>query len=269
MNFVRCTKYDKEIKGQKKTSTNTILAITIPLVLVFVLFSGLCACFLKKRKSALTKPLLNLSNPEEIINVESLLFNFSVLRVATIDFAEQNKLGEDTEKRHLLDWARSGYISPEYAIHGQFSIKSDVFSYGVLVLEIVTGKKNSSPLENEEIEHLLSFVWDHWTTGTITEVADPFLGQIYPMDEMLKCIQIGLLCVQDNPAHRPTMSNVAVMLSAETMSLETPSKPAYCIERNNIHAGSNFSNGDGIIRGNNDKHLMSRNEVSILDIEPR
>ncbi|KAJ4792512.1 cysteine-rich RECEPTOR-like kinase [Rhynchospora pubera] len=403
-------------EGRKKTSTRTILAITIPLVLALVLLSGLCACFVKKKKRALTKPLLHLGNPEEITSAESLLFDFSVLRVATTDFAEQNKLGEggfgavykgilpdgreiavkrlsersgnglgelknelllvaklqhrnlvrllgvcledqekllvyeyvpnksldqilfDAEKRHLLDWGRRykiicgvargllylheesqlkiihrdltasnvlldtemnpkisdfglarlfgrdqtqeftsriagtyGYMSPEYATHGQFSIKSDVFSYGVLVLEIITGKKNSNPLENEEIEHLLSFVWDHWTTGAITEVADPFLGQNYPMDEMLKCIQIGLLCVQDNPAHRPTMSNVAVMLSAETMSLDTPSKPAYCIERNSIpiRAGSNFSNVDGIISGNIDKHLMSRNELSITDIEPR
>ncbi|KAJ3698912.1 hypothetical protein LUZ61_002617 [Rhynchospora tenuis] len=401
--------------GSKKTSTSTILAITITLVLAFIIFLGVCFCLRHKRKSALKKTFLNhLSDAEEIISVESLLFNLSVLRVATINFAEENKLGEggfgavykgilpdgreiavkklserssqglgelknelllvaklqhknlvrlhgvcledqekllvyeyvpnksldqilfDTEKRHILDWgirykiiygiARGllylheesqfriihrdlkasnilldaemnpkisdfglarlferdqtreftrriagtfGYISPEYAMHGQFSTKSDVFSYGVLVLEIIAGKKNSTPLENEEIDHLLSFVWDHWTTGTITEVVDPFLGQNYPMNETLKCIQIGLLCVQDNSAHRPTMSNVAVMLSGETMSLEDPSKPAFCIERNNIHVGSNFSRGDSITRGNIDRHLVSRNEVSITDIEPR
>ncbi|KAJ1698449.1 hypothetical protein LUZ63_006961 [Rhynchospora breviuscula] len=186
------------------------------------------------------------------------------------DFGLARLFGRDQTREFTRRIAGTfGYISPEYAMHGQFSIKSDVFSYGVLVLEIITGKKNSTLLENEEIDHLLSFVWHHWITGTITEVVDPFLGQNYPRNEMLKCIQIGLLCVQDNSAHRPTMSNVALMLSGETMSLEDPSKPAFCIERNNIRVGSNFSNGDSVIRGNIDKHLVSRNEVSITDIEPR
>ena len=52
----------------------------------------------------------------------------------------------------------SGYMSPEYAMHGQFSVKSDVFSFGVLVLEIISGRKNSSFRNGENIEDLLSYV---------------------------------------------------------------------------------------------------------------
>ena len=52
----------------------------------------------------------------------------------------------------------SGYMPPEYAMHGQFSIKSDVFSFGVLVLEIISGRKNSSFQNGENIENLLSYV---------------------------------------------------------------------------------------------------------------
>ena len=52
----------------------------------------------------------------------------------------------------------SGYMSPEYAMHGEFSVKSDVYSFGVLVLEIITGKKNSNFYESEVAEDLLSYV---------------------------------------------------------------------------------------------------------------
>ena len=52
----------------------------------------------------------------------------------------------------------SGYMPPEYAMHGQFSVKSDVFSFGVLVLEIISGRKNSSFGNGENIENLLSYV---------------------------------------------------------------------------------------------------------------
>lgn len=52
----------------------------------------------------------------------------------------------------------SGYIAPEYAMRGQYSSKSDIFSFGVLVLEILTGKKNSNFLKTEEANNLLSYV---------------------------------------------------------------------------------------------------------------
>ena len=52
----------------------------------------------------------------------------------------------------------SGYMAPEYAMHGQFSVKSNVFSFGVLILEIVSGHKNSGICHGENIEDLLSFV---------------------------------------------------------------------------------------------------------------
>jgi len=54
--------------------------------------------------------------------------------------------------------ACSGYISPEYAMHGEFSVKSDVYSFGVLILEIISGKKNNSFYESQGVEDLLSYV---------------------------------------------------------------------------------------------------------------
>ncbi|KAJ8627960.1 hypothetical protein MRB53_021267 [Persea americana] len=79
----------------------------------------------------------------------------------------------------------SGYMAPEYATQGQLSIKSDVYSFGVLVLEIVTGLKNSSFDESESSYDLLSSVWRHWTEGTRLELIDKTLCKDCPSSERL------------------------------------------------------------------------------------
>ncbi|KAJ0983391.1 hypothetical protein J5N97_011646 [Dioscorea zingiberensis] len=143
-----------------------------------------------------------------------------------------------------------GYMAPEYAMRGQFSAKSDIFSFGVLVLEILTGRKNSNFLETEQAEDLLSYVWEHWTRGTISEILDPSLGDRWPRSEALRCIQIGLLCVQEDPASRPSMSMVGLMLNSYSVSLQAPSKPAFCVgltggmDSDAFQKGYSFSTGE-------------------------
>ncbi|KAJ0434706.1 putative protein kinase RLK-Pelle-DLSV family [Helianthus annuus] len=68
-----------------------------------------------------------------------------------------------------------GYMAPEYAMHGQFSVKSDVFSYGVLLLEMVTGQKIHGFQNRDGVEDLLSFAWKKWRNGTATDIIDPTL----------------------------------------------------------------------------------------------
>ncbi|XP_072951390.1 cysteine-rich receptor-like protein kinase 6 isoform X2 [Typha angustifolia] len=166
-----------------------------------------------------------------------------------------------------------GYMAPEYAMLGHISIKSDVFSFGVLVLEILTGRRNSGYFDSEQAEDLLSFTWEHWTSGTITEVMDPSLGNHYPRSEMLRCIHIGLLCVQEDPADRPSMSTVVVMLSSETVSLEAPVKPAFCVRKSSIlsdiYTSSSDTNGNTHNQRSSRSIPMSPNEVSITELEPR
>ncbi|XP_039139773.1 cysteine-rich receptor-like protein kinase 6 [Dioscorea cayenensis subsp. rotundata] len=120
-----------------------------------------------------------------------------------------------------------GYMAPEYALRGQYSAKSDIFSFGVLVLEILTGQKNSNFLETGLAKDLLSYTWQHWRKRTISEIIDPSLGDHWPRSEVLRCIHIGLLCVQEVPASRPSMSMVVLMLNSYSMSLQAPSKPAF------------------------------------------
>uniref|UniRef100_K3ZP42 Uncharacterized protein n=1 Tax=Setaria italica TaxID=4555 RepID=K3ZP42_SETIT len=94
-----------------------------------------------------------------------------------------------------------GYMAPEYASEGLFSIKSDVFSFGVLTLEIVSGKRSSSLHRCGDFINLLGHI--------------------------MRCINAALLCVQENAADRPTMSDVVAMLRSEGMTLTEPKHPAY------------------------------------------
>lgn len=120
-----------------------------------------------------------------------------------------------------------GYMAPEYAMHGQFSVKSDVFSFGVLVLEILSGHKNSTNIgQGNDVEYLLSYAWKCWREGKAQNMIDPALNNI-SANEIMRCIHIGLLCVQENVVDRPTMAAVALMLNSYSLTLSIPSKPAY------------------------------------------
>ncbi|KAK3433356.1 hypothetical protein EUGRSUZ_D00828, partial [Eucalyptus grandis] len=120
-----------------------------------------------------------------------------------------------------------GYMSPEYLMFGQFSIKSDVFSYGVLMLEIITGKKNSRFSSLDYDEGLIGYVWKNWMNRTPSEVVDAALINAYSMNEVIRCMHIGLLCVQDDPEDRPTMDLVVLMLSSGSISIPVPQRPSF------------------------------------------
>jgi hypothetical protein len=72
-------------------------------------------------------------------------------------------------------------------------------------------------------------VWEHWEAGTVTELVDPCMGGSFPVGDVLRCIQVGLLCVQGDPVARPIMSSVVMMLGSDsdTVSLQAPSKPVF------------------------------------------
>ncbi|KAK3138406.1 hypothetical protein QOZ80_5AG0368510 [Eleusine coracana subsp. coracana] len=119
-----------------------------------------------------------------------------------------------------------GYMSPEYALHGMFSTKSDVFSYGVLVLEIITGRRNTHVQESED---LLSFVWRCWRRGSIGELLDGCPTDGRQPQEVLRCVHVGLLCVQEDPQLRPGMASVVIMLNSRSITLPAPTAPAFVV----------------------------------------
>ncbi|XP_015574240.2 G-type lectin S-receptor-like serine/threonine-protein kinase At1g11410 isoform X1 [Ricinus communis] len=151
-----------------------------------------------------------------------------------------------------------GYMSPEYAMQGLFSVKSDVYSFGVLLIEIITGRKNSSFYEESTSSNLVGYVWDLWREGRALEIVDISLGDAYPEHEVLRCIQIGLLCVQESAVDRPAMTTVVFMLSNHTI-LPSPNQPAFIMKRS-YNSGEPVSASDG---GN------SVNEVTMTVLEAR
>ncbi|XP_061353828.1 cysteine-rich receptor-like protein kinase 44 isoform X1 [Gastrolobium bilobum] len=166
-----------------------------------------------------------------------------------------------------------GYMAPEYAMHGQFSVKSDVFSFGVLVLEIVSGQKNSSIHHGESVEDLLSFAWRNWREGTATNIVDPTLNNS-SRNEMMRCIHIGLLCVQENLANRPTMAAVTLMLNSYSQTLQVPSEPAFYMDSRTgslPHVQSWEYNSRATIstESANESAQESVNEASITEPYPR
>ncbi|KAJ9169034.1 hypothetical protein P3X46_020503 [Hevea brasiliensis] len=120
-----------------------------------------------------------------------------------------------------------GYMSPEYAMEGLFSIKSDVFSFGVIILEIISGKKNSGFYLTELAPNLLAYAWRLWNEGKELEFIDPLLMETTPIEEVVRCLHIGLLCIQEDPEDRPTMSFVLVLLGGEPIDLPEPKPPAF------------------------------------------
>lgn len=166
-----------------------------------------------------------------------------------------------------------GYMAPEYALRGQYSIKSDIYSFGVMILEILTGRRNSDSYNSDQSVDLPSLIWEHWTMKTAMEIIDPYLLGDSSQDEVLRCLHIGLSCVQEDPADRPTMSTISIMLDSNTIPSKAPSRPAFYIEMSgNIVSGfdSQPYPGPGVNSESTSKPMvMSPNEVSITDPEPR
>ncbi|VAH64836.1 unnamed protein product [Triticum turgidum subsp. durum] len=144
-----------------------------------------------------------------------------------------------------------GYMSPEYAMDGVFSMKSDIYSFGVLVLEIVTGKKNRGFYDDELDLSLLGYSWKLWKEGETADLLDEAMAGSIDYSVVLRCIQVALLCVEVHPKNRPLMSSVVMMLSSENATLPEPNEPGVNIGRSTdtdysqTHTGTIFT-GDAM-----------------------
>ncbi|KAJ8761883.1 hypothetical protein K2173_005594 [Erythroxylum novogranatense] len=158
-----------------------------------------------------------------------------------------------------------GYMSPEYAMQGLFSVKSDVYSFGVLLLEVISGRKNNSYYHESSDSNMVGYVWDHWKEGRAIEVVDLSLTEPYPEHEVLRCIHIGLLCVQDSAVDRPTMSVVMFLLSNDTI-LPPPKQPAFIFTKTYNRVDPSTSEGAHSLNDRNQKkkdYLFHRHKIKV------
>ncbi|CAI9097320.1 OLC1v1033714C1 [Oldenlandia corymbosa var. corymbosa] len=107
-----------------------------------------------------------------------------------------------------------GYLAPEYALLGQLTKKADVYSFGVLVLEIVSGKSSSKAAFGDDLLVLVEWTWKLRDEGRLLEIVDPEMGE-YPIDEVTRFIKVALFCTQEAAHQRPGMKEVVKMLSED------------------------------------------------------
>ncbi|KAF8119012.1 hypothetical protein N665_0001s0068 [Sinapis alba] len=161
------------------------------------------------------------------------------------------------------------YMSPEYAMHGQFSMKSDIYSFGVLILEIISGKKNSGIYQMDETStagNLVTYAWRLWVNGSPLELVDPAIRRNYQSNEVTRCIHIALLCIQENPDDRPLLSNIILMLGSNTSTLPVPCLPGFFPRSRQelVHVSEGLESSESTGRSTH-----SSNDVSVTDLEPR
>lgn len=119
-----------------------------------------------------------------------------------------------------------GYMAPEYAMRGYLTDKADVYSFGIVALEIVSGKSNTSHRTKEDTVYLLDWALVLKEKGTLLELVDPKLGQVYNKEEAITMINVALLCSNVSAAVRPAMSSVVSMLEgkAAVQDIDIPDK---------------------------------------------
>ncbi|WCJ42957.1 receptor kinase 1 [Euphorbia peplus] len=166
--------------------------------------------------------------------------------------------GDQIEGRTNRVVGTYGYMSPEYGLLGKFSVKSDVFSFGVIILEVVSGNKSSSFHQKDPSMSLVGQVWELWSEGRALEIVDSSLNGSYNSGQALRCIQVGLLCVQEAAIDRPTMCEVILMLKSETAP-PCPKQPAFIFKT----SSSNTKPPGG------EELVCSVNEITISDVLAR
>ncbi|XP_057841014.2 cysteine-rich receptor-like protein kinase 10 [Cryptomeria japonica] len=192
------------------------------------------------------------------------------------DFGLARLFPEDETQIQTRVAGTYGYMAPEYAMRGQLSVKADVYSFGVLVLEILSGRKNTDFNLPQDIQNLLEWAWRLYRGGDVISMVESTIKESCPQDRVRRCIHVALLCVQEDATVRPAMSNVIIMLSSNAVTLPNPTKPALA-----FWSGSESSAGLGYEKdrasashtsgttASSASGIQSVNDTSITDVGPR
>ncbi|KAH9660226.1 Receptor-like serine/threonine-protein kinase [Citrus sinensis] len=151
-------------------------------------------------------------------SLDYFLFDFGLARIFVKDDLEANT-------NRIV--GTQGYIPPEYVGRGVYSTKSDVYSFGVLFLQIISGRRLFIRYGQNENLSLVEYAYELWKDGKGMELMDASLDDTHSSWKLLTCLQVALLCVQENPKNRPSILEISSMLENEnTADIMTPKKPA-------------------------------------------
>ncbi|KAL4282515.1 hypothetical protein GQ457_16G009060 [Hibiscus cannabinus] len=152
----------------------------------------------------------------------------------------------EDNKTHITTGAAGtfGYLAPEYALRGHLTEKADVFSFGIVALEIVSGRPNSdNSLEHDKID-LLGWAWTLHENNQSLDLVDPNLAEFNEI-EALRVVRVALLCTQGSPSMRPSMSRVVAMLADDIEVSGVITRPSYLL------TDCNFSDSTGRVETGN------------------
>ncbi|XP_008802319.2 cold-responsive protein kinase 1-like [Phoenix dactylifera] len=166
----------------------------------------------------------------------------------------------------------TGYLAPEYAMHGQLTKKADVYSFGVLVLEIISGSSSSKTIWSDMGKYILEWAWHLYEQGRLKELVDSSLKE-YPEDQVVRYIKVALFCTQAASGRRPSMSQVVEMLSKPTRLNEkelTP--PGYMEGSTRMSIGSKATSSSNLAFKDSSPMYsapFTSNPVSFSEVVPR
>ncbi|KAK6264884.1 hypothetical protein SCA6_020318 [Theobroma cacao] len=265
-------------------TTRTIIIVVASVVGVVVLITISICIFLRARKN-----WEKVETVDEIIRVESLQFDFATIRIATDNFSDANKLGQGgfgAVYKGLLSDGQEVAVKRLSTDSGQGEVefKNEVLLVAKLQHRnlvrllgfCLEGRERLLIYEfvpNTSLDHFIfGTAWKNWREGTALNIIDPTLRD-GSRNEMLRCIHIGLLCVQENVANRPTMATVVLMLNSISISLPLPSQPAFFMHSNiDSDMSSSWDYNSRVSESKPSKREsipLSQNEASITELYPR
>ncbi|KAL8255588.1 hypothetical protein R6Q59_030655 [Mikania micrantha] len=159
-----------------------------------------------------------------------------------------------------------GYLAPEYAMRGHLTSKADVFGFGVVCLEILSGRPNYDEKLDPEQKYLLQWAWSLYESNRQLELIDPSLSS-FNEQEATRMIGVALLCVQASPTLRPTMSRVISMLSGDVEVNPITTKPSYLTDWDFNDITNTFCDEEPVPSGNTSMMTATTNTTTSTGVE--